>query len=601
MAMDNTNYTRVALGVYVSANSLEGALVGMPEDGPARVLHRIVRQRTRKGDIANSGDLGSVVPGLKSSEDTDFTIEIGGAGSSTSTPDPSVGGATNTGSSSSTGNGSSGGQSDRLPFDRQLKEILDECARMGYADPEIAFCATPPEISFTELVVTTEAKKKSGGGRFSRSGEGKPASKKLLLELLEEEEGAVFDRKRVDFYPMTPKNGQERYLAVIPDVQDNVTVSLQNLRNRDQYGVINSRLMETEITLYADLVRQQAPTETSNSAVVRVGADDTLILFFEGGELRHYERLRSLTSYDVPETICSRVMLQQDEKKVGDLDAIYLLSSREERLIDAFRKQYPDTAIFPLQEILPADQWDSSELSELKSTNTFPAIASALRLFFSNSEGENINLIGAPPKRRRASLAFAWHTYVALLLLIASTAFFGWTYVENEADIAEQKEWMEENPVEMPEVSPEEVRQNINAIQQEYAEYNRALEVLDSLLVGSDKWSRMLEKTSELTGSIPQIWFNRWSPQGNEISIDGFALTRGNVARLGRALDATIEQLEYNEINNRRIYSFVMSAPVAEEVPEIAEYLEEVAEGALPEPVSDDAGHLLESTHQDDD
>ncbi len=598
MANQTTDYTKVALGVYVGPSALEGVLIGLSDDGPAQALHRIVRQRRKRGEFSTGEDLESVVPGLKSSEDSDFTIEIGGGRSGSGSGGAGLTGlSTPKGSSSHRNGASSQPPSDQVPFDQQLKDILDECARMGYADPSIAFCATPPEVTVNELVVPTEAKKNK------RSNGSPSASRKELLALYEKEHGAVLDRERLAFYPMTPEKGCARYLAVAPTAQDNVMASLKNLQERNASGAANARLLETEATLYADLIQQHAPSETANSAVVRVGSDDTIILFFEGAQLRHYERMRSLTSYDVPETICSRVMLQQDEQKVGELDALYVLSSREDRLTKAFRKQYPHTAILPLQDLLPPEQWQPEGLAEGTSTAAFPAITAALRLFFPTTTGERINLIGSAPKRRRVSLAFAWHTYAALFLLLASMAFFGWTFVENQAEIAEQRQELQENPVEMPDVTPQEVRQNITAIQQEYAEYNRALQVLDSLLVGSDKWSRTLAQTSSLTGAIPQIWFSRWSPRSStEIAVDGFALSRGNVARLARELDAEIEQVEYNEINDRRIYTFVMAAPIAEETPEVAQYLQDVAEGALPRPVSDadDAGALLEISYDSD-
>ena len=68
-----------ALGIFVNTSRIEAVLL-RPSEGHFEVVSRFVRQRIRQGERAEVGHLATALPGLKTSDDADFTIQIGDGG-----------------------------------------------------------------------------------------------------------------------------------------------------------------------------------------------------------------------------------------------------------------------------------------------------------------------------------------------------------------------------------------------------------------------------------------------------------------------------------------------------------------------------------------
>ena len=137
------------------------------------------------------------------------------------------------------------------------------------------------------------------------------------------------------------KEGQNRSLAVFTTAMEPVTPTITEIRERKR-PLPPIELMDTEFTLYHGLARAayligSDSVDSTNSGskeegrvlFVRAGIGDTIVMFLEGEKLVLFESLRSITAIDPPETICSRVLLLQDEFGLGDADMVVLLG--EER------------------------------------------------------------------------------------------------------------------------------------------------------------------------------------------------------------------------------------------------------------------------------
>ena len=172
---------------------------------------------------------------------------------------------------------------------------------------------------------------------------------------------------------------------------------------------------------------------------------------------------------------------------------------------------------------------------------------------------------------------FAWHTVVALGLLFAAALFFGWRYMEQQQKIADTKHQLSMSPVAMPELTPEALKQRVDSLDAVHAKYNRALYVLDSLLVSSDEWSRAIERTALQTDSIDGIWFDNWNVEASTIEIQGHALKRSNLAEMARNLDGTIQELKFTDIQGARAYPFTVIVQRDVAMPEVTARLREDA------------------------
>ncbi len=573
-----------ALGIMVTSRTVEAVLLHQTEDGPA-VIRRFSRQRA----LAQPGR-GASQPQSPSLENDstaeDFTIQFGEA----------PGGSEMFLNSEFSVDATDERNEVPVPFDFELSDILAECRDAGYADPTVAFAVGSNEIIQLELRVPTEDKKK------------RPDRTKLL-KLLKQQHDAPFDEERVSFIAMTSSDeGEHRFLAILPRSRDAVSETLQAFKSRKEQRMPAVRAMDTEASLFLGLARsalklhrelpeidasdegEDAPPppppvdEPRTSLIVRAGVEDTLVMFMRGDAPMYVERLRSLTSIDAPETICSRILLQQDEYGVGEVHHVFVLSQdREGDLVESFKMFFPDACVERLTDHVPAPP--SGFSADISGTSFVPAAAVALRMLsLERYDGtfEPVNLILRRYTRRAPKLPFTWHVAVMSVLLFASVFFFGIRFASQQYAIAEYQEKLRAHPPTLADTDIHELQARIDSLRGTSSRYLHALDVLDTLMIGSDRWSRTLEKTSAGTASVSGIWVDSWRPVGQRlVRLNGNATSRDRVVRLAENMEGHIESLTFSEIREWPVYSFVIDIPLPSALPEAAEYLRErVSESA---------------------
>lgn len=569
MAASDSSH-RTVLGVYVTSRTLEAVLLREGEDG-VQVLYRMTRPRLRLGESVKSDDFSSLLPGMKSSEEIDFTLEVGEGRSDVDLDDPVL---------QSLQNGRTTAKGPAL-FAAQLREMLAECRSTGYGVPDLAFCVDAPEVAYVDLTIESEIETKEGsafqtfweGATGFASGVG--AERRILTNALRAKYTEPFDPTRVAFVPMKNTGEGVRYLALVPTVEESVTATLRTVIAADDSLDGVQRLLDAEAALLAQVVGARAPAEPDeHTAVVRVGSSDTLLLFLTGGELRHVERLRSLTTFDPAETICSRVLLHQDEYRLEKITNLVIVGGpRDGRLVEGFESFYDEASIYTLNELLGEEITSETDESRRAVQGTGVALAAALCLLRNPAR----NLFGATAHAPRHPSMFAWHTVSVMVLLFAVALFFGWRYMDRQQDIADLRQRIALSPVSMPELSPEVLKHRVDSLNAVHARHNRALHVLDSLLVGSDEWSRAIERTAEQTKQIEGIWFDNWSVDPSTITIQGHALKRSNLAVLTRNLGGTIHELKFTDIQGARAYPFKITISRQIEMPNVTVRLREEA------------------------
>ncbi len=579
------------LGVFVTDALVDSVLMQRTESR-IRVINRFGRPRSRIGDRIS--DLATVLPGLKDSSEADFTLEVGDG---TTGSDPSslflssefgaVASASDVKEKQTIGR-------QTTPITTQLKDILAECANLGHDSLHISFCLGSADVAYVELsppkheptaVTNLLNLKKKTEDKDDRSGPVRGLLRKHLVDNLEEQGVGLFDKKRVAFVPMTRKSGRDRYLAVVPRVPDSISPTLKELNSGRSTLSAVADIVDAELPLYLSLAQQHADaTNSRNVAVIRVGAEDTMLLFVRGRKLAEFERIRSLTSYDPSETVCSRVLLKQDESKFGELDLVLVVS--EERRDDAknvFQEYFPSARVEWLQDVLAGKNLSmpSEEDVHLKSTS-IPAIGIGLRWMEEwdrKGIGTRINLI---PKRlvrrKKSNEKVAWHTYAMLGVLFACAFFYSWKFMTNQQEIDQLQRELAVNPPVFPDEDPAVLKMRVDSLNNAYQAYTRALGILDSLLVGSDKWTRSLAKMTESTRSIGSVWLKGWTPtSGASVRLEGNALSRSRIARLAQEWNGSIESLNFADIGGVRVYTFTMHVPIQDEMPPVAIHLRETA------------------------
>jgi Tfp pilus assembly protein PilN len=579
----------------VTSRAVHAVLLESDADG-LRVVRRFSRQRTSR-----LGSGGSGLPDVQESEtSSDFTLQIG---------DDTGGGEENMflgsefGALDVGGEGSGpGGQEGPSTFVLELGDILAECRDAGYPNPSLAFSLSAAEVNQQEILLPQDTGKSkprddSAFSRVSRLGKDKDAdtgstSRSQLLELLKGHHKGPVKDECVAFLPMTPtEEGMQRYLAVFPRVDDPVAETVRQMREQEGRRMPSIRLLDSEVPLYLGLGRaainlSDSPggAEAQSTLIVRAGSEDTLALFIEGNVLQQSENLRSLTAYEAPETICSRILLLQDEYGIGDVDHVLLLSEeREDDLIDSFEMFFPDARVESLRGYVP--QVVSEEVQEVPSGMTVPAVGVGLRLVDDpRYQGvfEDVNLLPKKLLRRKLNLPVSWHVIALYIVLFCTVLFFVARFFKMESEIAEHRRNIQQMQAQSGSVpahitDANTLQQRIDSLQGLHEQYMNALDVLEGLLRGSDMWSRALEKTSRQVNKVSGIWIESWNPRGNSVQLVGNSMERQRVVELAERLDANISSLTFSEIREWPVYSFEMDVPLENALPEAAQFLRQQA------------------------
>lgn len=563
------------LGVMVTGRAVHAALMETGTDG-VKVLRRFMRQRTSRFSSSQTG-----MPELPaaSDDDSDFSFSFTEGGSSVENMflGSEFGGLEGVG-----GDEQKGQKGQLATFILELGDIIEECRDAGYDNPTLAFAIGASEIHQLEL--TLPGDKNGGEGKGKKKSTGRRSQ---LVELLSHQHSGSYKEECVAFLPMTPsEEGMDRFLAVFPKEVDPVEGTIKMLREQQGRTMPTVRMLDSEVPLYLGLSRaalslgaSSEEEESRNTLIVRAGAEDTLVMFLEGDTLQQSEILRSLTAYEAPETICSRVLLLQDEYGIADVQHVLLLSEeREDDLVESFEMFFPDARVESMRQYAP--QLNDGTTGEVSAGALLPAVAVGLRM--SKDERymgvfEDVNLLPKQLLRRQIQLPVTWHVLALYILLFCTVLFFMASYFSTENQIAEHHRNIQEFQTEIGPIGTDakSLQAHIDSLQAVHARYMRAINVLEGLLQGSDRWSRALESTSNEVRNVTGIWIESWSPRGGSIELSGNATNRDRVVELAERIEGSIATLTFSEIREWPVYSFKMSVPLTNELPQAAQYLRE--------------------------
>lgn len=489
------------------------------------------------------------------------------------------------------------------PIVFELKDIIEECRTAGFEKPALAFVIGVPDVDYVEVVVPadggrTDKKAKSGRqakednkGKEEKSSaknatvSNKTVRRERLLGLLPPSE-VLYDKERIAFVSMTPRDNQQRFLAILPRPEEPVVDSLQLLREQQGMRRIPFRDIDAEVPIMMGMARMAFPTEPQeNTAIVRVGLEDTLVILLQGNQLHHCDHMRSVTTFDGPDTICSRVLLQQDVQGVGTVHNVIISSEeREEELVQGFSAFYPEARVETMRAGLAA-MGVSGPYGPLPTT-AVPASGIALKaLIRRDSSFEEISMMPKQLRKRarKFDLSFSWHTAVIGVLLFMSVLFFMGLFLKQSSDIAEAEQRLAEFPIEATMTSVE-LQYRIDSLRLAQTQIMESMVVLDSLMYGTDQWSQTLALVNRSAAGAGNIWVEEWSPGQGEISLHGFATSRAKVVDLASRLSASIDQLSFSEIREYPVYEYRMRFVLPNELPAAARFLREQAGEALPPP-----------------
>lgn len=455
-------------------------------------------------------------------------------------------------------------------MDRVLQVWLSRARQLGYEQVEMCACVGEPDISIHATVGGLSAE----GGLKSLSW----SQRRSLLAHLQNEIKSKPDPSRTGFLLLAPDAPDGTHLALISSSDGPVQSALHKLANTKWRRHIRPLRIDADIALFAAVVSRNNETEElTHSALVHVGVEDTQIVFFRRGQLLSHERVPTITAFSDPTTVASRILLLQDSLRIPALSNLFVIDDTpEQKFLATFRTEFEGTSVTEFSELISNLRFEKRTPRGVVSAGQWLAISAAWDAGQedpSDLTRADENLLPRALRRRFESIAAAaWHTWLALAVLMLVVVGQGYRYVTIKQDMADtEAEFARVIGLELQGGQTiEEMRailtQRLDSLRAAQQFAQRSVRFMDSLSVGAERWTHFITHLGAAAQSEQGMWFTVLQPvRGTPVQfvrLEGFAFEQTQVATLSRELNATIEFMAVNREAGRRLFTFLLTAPV---------------------------------------
>lgn len=299
-----------------------------------------------------------------------------------------------------------------------------------------------------------------------------------------------------------------------------------------------------------------------------VGQDYSRFIFLKGSEIHHISQMIAdgANSPTVASTISSRLLFELDDIDLLGIDSVLLLGEavRDDMIDQLSESLAPEVRIEPVEiEFLDRSLQQGDPSMDLAPFGA--AIGAAMRaLEAEDADGYKIDLTPARIKEGQNTLMISKPGWLLLVLIPLIGAFTFYQIGQYEHQVKELRLQTIPRKVQMEQYR--ELEKKIEEAQGTLASFERSFSVIDSLVVGTDTWSRYLSRVAKLTDRIGGFWFTDISSlENNQVRLVGYSLYRNRIPRLVEQLgNAKLERVDVQEIREKTVYRFEVLATVPE-------------------------------------
>jgi len=179
----------------------------------------------------------------------------------------------------------------------------------------------------------------------------------------------------------------------------------------------------------------------------------------------------------------------------------------------------------------------------------------------SNARLYRINLLPESVREGQRVFKLSWHGYLLLVLLFASAFLFTRSISTKVRDLKEQEVQL---GIKQAQVAENQIlSDSIEAVSAQRARYQTSLALYDSLVPGTDRWSRTLTQLSHGTEDLNSIWLtNLASGADGALMMNGFTVYRTRIPRLSAQFDQSVlKEVNVQEIREQTVYRYKIEVP----------------------------------------
>ncbi len=322
---------------------------------------------------------------------------------------------------------------------------------------------------------------------------------------------------------------------------DSADVSLMNVVRR------NYELSPNEVTV-----------------IIYVGVEYTRLIFMRGTHFYQFAPILG-EGYDSPNlhnTVYSRLLLEQDNLGIPRINRIVLAGEShridfKDFLLQQLPGQEIDYLLMPLVDSSPLPPEQQAEISAFA-----VPIGAAWRILEQRSNAfYHVNLLPDSVREGQRMFKLAWHGYLLLLLLFASTLFFTWQISSKTRELREMRESL--TLKESQQAENLQLANSIESLQAQLGKFKTSLALYDSLVPGSERWSRLLTRLSHGVEDINSIWVTDLTVgKESSINLTGFAQYRMRIPRFTGLFDnALLKEVTVQAIRDQEVFHYSVDVP----------------------------------------
>jgi len=179
----------------------------------------------------------------------------------------------------------------------------------------------------------------------------------------------------------------------------------------------------------------------------------------------------------------------------------------------------------------------------------------------SNPQVYNVNLLPSTVREGQRMFKLAWHGYALMVALFVTTFLFTWQ-ISGKArqlrDLGDVLTLKESQRAENMTLS-----NSISALEDQLTRYKVSMALYDSLVPGSERWSKVLTQMSHGVDDLNSIWLTDLTAgRDPEMVVNGFTTYRTRIPRLSALFDSSVlEEVNVQEIRKETVYKYRIKVP----------------------------------------
>ncbi len=290
--------------------------------------------------------------------------------------------------------------------------------------------------------------------------------------------------------------------------------------------------------------------------IVYIGHEFSRLTFIQGHDILNISYIIGvgLDAENIVNTIYSRILLEQDNLNVNDLDNIILTGQAYDAGIQEFLIQkFPKNTNI---EYINLHKLGLTGNDPLSSRFAVPIGAAMRALMGKNNDLYAVDVTPSSIKERKKKFKVGLSGWVLLALISVVTFFTTVKISEQQSQFTQIESTIRSKKVEL--ADRQEVEMRLNMLRQKLDSYDRTLGVLDSIPLNNPTWSQFLNTIASVAQKTRYIWITDANRKdANMVLIKGYSVYRSKIPIFANSLNnARLKKVEVKEIREKTVYSF---------------------------------------------